>query len=219
MPLPRSGGLRRGWGARQYQFLDRGRTALRQGEIWDMDIVARAKGMIMTPAQEWSSVAGESTDVATLFRGYVMPMAGIAAIGGFLAGLFSGLIMFAIASAIITFVMALVSVFVIGKIAEILAPNFGAPQDPLAAMKLAAYAPTPSWLAGGLAFIPYLGPIIGFVGMLYSLYLYYLGAPPVMRVPADKALVFTIAIVVVAIIVWVVLSMLIGGILLGLFVR
>ncbi|HYF07625.1 MAG TPA: Yip1 family protein [Acetobacteraceae bacterium] len=183
-----------------------------------MDIVARAKGMLLTPAQEWSAVAAESTDVATLFRSYVMPLAGVSALGAFLAGLFSGMIGFAIASAIITFVMALISVFVIGKIAEILAPNFGAPQDSLAAMKLAAHAPTAAWIAGFFAFVPILGGLIALAGGIYSLYLYYLGGPPVMRVPQDKALMFTIAIVVVAIVVYAVLAIFVGGLIVRAFI-
>ena len=181
-----------------------------------MDIVARAKGMILTPAQEWSAVAAESTDVVALLRGYVMPLAGIAAIGALLSGIFSGFIVFAVVSAILSFVMTLVGVFVIGKIAEMLAPNFGAPADPIAGMKLAAHAPTASWIAAFFSFIPVIGAIIALVGAIYSLYLYYLGAPTVMRVPQDKAMVFTIAIIVAAIVVYLIVGALVG-VIAGLF--
>lgn len=178
-----------------------------------MDIVSRAKGMILTPAQEWQTVAAEATDVAELFRGYVMPMAGIAAIGSLLAGLLFGGIVAGIVGAIVGFVLACVGVFVIGKIIEFLAPQFGGPQDPIAAMKLAAFAPTSSWVAQFFTFIPVVGGIIALVGGLYSLYVYYLGGPVVARVAPDKALVFTIAVIVAAIVVYVIIGAIAGALL------
>jgi len=179
-----------------------------------MDIVARAKGMLMAPAPEWSAVAAESTDVATLFRSYVIPMVGVSVIGGLLKVLLiGGGIVAAILSIIVGFILACVGVFVIGKIAEFLAPQFGGPQDGIAGMKLASYAPTPSWIGQALSFIPVIGGILALIGGLYSLYLYYLGGPIVMRVPQDRALGFTVAVIVAAIIVYVVVGALAGAIL------
>ena len=62
------------------------------------------------------------------------------------------------------------------------------------------FAPTAAWIAGVAIIVPVIGWIVALAGAIYSLYVYYLGGPVVMRVPQDKALVFTIAIVVAAIV-------------------
>lgn len=174
-----------------------------------MDLVGRAKGMVLTPAQEWSAVAGESTDTMTLIQGYVAPLAGLAAIGSLLGSLIlGGGFVRSIVLAIMSFILAIVAVFVLAKIAELLAPTFGGPQDGAASMKLAAHAPTSAWIGGFLSFIPVIGWIAALVGGLYSLYVIYLGVSPVMRVPDDKSLVYTICIIVAAVVVQMVLGML-----------
>jgi hypothetical protein len=67
-------------------------------------------------------------------------------------------------------------------------------------MKVSAYAPTAAWLAGVFNIIPALA-ILGILG-LYSLYLLYTGIVVLMKPPADKALLYTIAVIVCAIILW-----------------
>lgn len=49
-----------------------------------MDIVARAKGLITRPREEWEAIAGEPTDTASLFKGYVAPLSAIPAVAGFI---------------------------------------------------------------------------------------------------------------------------------------
>jgi hypothetical protein len=50
-------------------------------------------------------------------------------------------------------------------------------------------------------------PALSFLGILglYSLYLLYTGITGLMRPPSDKAVVYTIAVIVCAIIVWIVI--------------
>ena len=47
-------------------------------------LVARAKAMLLTPKTEWPVVATEPTTVAELYKGYIVPLAAIPAIFGFL---------------------------------------------------------------------------------------------------------------------------------------
>jgi hypothetical protein len=70
-------------------------------------------------------------------------------------------------------------------------------------MRVSAYSPTAAWLAGIFNLIPALA-FLGILG-LYSLYLLYTGISGLMRPAADKALVYTIAVIVCAIIVWIVI--------------
>ncbi|MGB9001100.1 MAG: hypothetical protein WCC43_18590, partial [Pseudolabrys sp.] len=68
---------------------------------------------------------------------------------------------------------------------------------------VSAYSPTAAWVAGVFNIIPALS-FLGILG-LYSLYLLYTGIAAVMKPPADKALVYTIAVIVCAIIVWIII--------------
>jgi hypothetical protein len=181
-----------------------------------MDIVARAKGLIMRPAEEWRIIATEPADTKGLFTGYAMPVSAIPAVAGFIgAALFAGLLggalgvqigVFALLlHAVAGYVLGLAGVWIWGKIIEALAPRFGGVADEATAMKLAVYSPTAAWLAGGFAILPPLA-ILGIFG-LYSLYIFWKGVPVVLRLPADKVLPFTATVIVVGIVVNIVVGM------------
>ena len=70
-----------------------------------------------------------------------------------------------------------------------LATLFGGRMDLVAAFKVAAYSSTPAWLAGVFWIIPVFASL-SIVG-LYSLYLLYLGLPPLMRVPEGRSMAYT----------------------------
>ena len=173
-----------------------------------MDIVARAKGLITRPREEWMAIAGEPSDTASLFTGYVMPVSAIPAVAGFIgAALFAR--MFAavlpgfslgglLVQSAVSYVLGLAVVWVFGKIVQALAPRFGGTGEEVPAMKLAAYSPTAAWLAGVFALVPPLS-ILVLLGF-YSLYILYKGVPVVTRVPEDRALVFTLALIVCALV-------------------
>lgn len=164
-------------------------------------LIARVKGMTLAPAQEWQKIAREPIELVPAFTRYVMILAAIPAVAGFLLILMAGFLVLGIKSLIVGYIMTLVGVFVNAKIVEILAPKFGGPQDADAALKLAVFAPTVAWVAGAALIIPILGGIVALVGAIYSLYVLYLGVPIVMRVPQERALTFTLAVIGVAIVV------------------
>lgn len=163
-------------------------------------LIARVKGMALSPAQEWQAIAREPIELAPVFTRYVMILAAIPAVAGFLVTLWFGFFG-AFSAMVVGYVLALVGVFVNAKIVEILAPKFGGPHDPDAALKLAVFAPTVAWVAGGLIIIPILGALVALAAAFYALYTLYLGVPIVMRVPQEKALTFTLAVIGVAIVV------------------
>ncbi|MBR0648318.1 YIP1 family protein [Roseomonas terrae] len=165
------------------------------------ELIARVRGMILAPAQEWRTIQREPVEFVPLFTRYVMILAALPAIAGMLLLMFFGLFFTAIASAIVGYILSLVGVIVTAKIVEILAPKFGGPADADAALKLAAFAPTAAWVAGAAIIIPILGGLVALVGAIYALYTLYLGVPIVMRVPQEKALTFTLAVIAVAIVV------------------
>jgi hypothetical protein len=172
-------------------------------------VVARVKALILHPSAEWDVIDLEPATVKDLFTRYVLILAAIPPVCTTLGGLIFGYgsrwwsfrpsPLSLMISGLVQYGLGLVGVYVMGLIIEALAPSFGGNKDRIAAMKVAAYFPTAFWLAGVFGLIPALG-ILTIVG-LYSLYLLYLGLPKLMRAPADKALVYTIVVIVAAIVV------------------
>jgi hypothetical protein len=109
--------------------------------------------------------------------------------------------------------MALVGVFVLSLIIDALAPTFGGQKNSIQALKVAVYSYTPAWIAGVLQIVPLLG-ILGIFPALYGLYLLYLGLPQLMHSPQEKALPYTVVVVVCAIVLSVVITA-VGGLLVG----
>ncbi|UFN49975.1 YIP1 family protein [Roseomonas sp. OT10] len=190
-----------------------------------MDIVARAKGLILSPATEWRVIAAEPGTPAEVFRAYAVPLSAVPAVAGFLGTVLLGGALgwlhpgmrvgpiSALFGAVASYLLGLLGVFVLAKLVEALAPRFGGTADPLQAMKLAAYSPTASWLAGVFAIVPVLG-FLAILG-LYSLYILWVGIPIVVRVPEERRLAFTLALIACAIVVNILLSVLAGLVLVG----
>jgi hypothetical protein len=167
-----------------------------------MNIVDRVKRLLLSPDPEWSVIAGEPATLGGLITGYVLPLAALSAIGSLLGSLFIGLgLTFALRVAIAGLVMALIAVVILSVIIDALAPTFGAVKSSTNAAKVAAYVPTPAWVGGIFQIIPFLGSLIAFVGALYALYLLYLGLMRVMKSSSDKAVGYTVVVVLVAIVV------------------
>jgi hypothetical protein len=146
-------------------------------------------------------IAAEPATLGGLITGYVLPMAALAAIGSlvgsvlWLGGVGLGI---ALRIAVVSVVTSIVGVVVLSAVIDALAPTFGAAKNSANAAKVAAYSPTAAWVGGFFQIIPYLGGVIAFIGAIYSLYLLYLGLMRVMKSPSDKAVGYTVVVVVVA---------------------
>jgi len=172
-----------------------------------MNLVERVKAIILTPKTEWPVIAGEPGDAGYLFTNYVAILAAIPAVCGFIGSVLVGApIIGALLAAVIHYVLAFVTVYIVALIVNLLAPTFNSQKSFASALKVTVYSYTPSWLAGVFLLIPGLRflMILG----LYGLYLLWLGLPPVMKTPPEKSIVYTIVIVICAIVV----AILIGAI-------
>lgn len=175
-----------------------------------MSLVARAKGILTNPRQEWAAIDDEPLNVASLLTGYVLPLAAIgpvaSALGWTLFG-YGGVLRLSagavVSYAVTMFIMAIVAVFVCAWVINVLAPTFGATQNMPQAIKVSAYSMTATWVAGIFSLIPALS-VLAMIGGLYSLYLLYIGLPMLMKVSADKAMSYTIVVVLVTVVVYVV---------------
>jgi len=180
-----------------------------------MNVINRAKNMIISPKTEWDVAAAENTPPAQVITGYVLPLAGAAALALFIGMALIGAMFFGAAgigaslvAAIWQVVMAVVGVFVLAFIIDNLAPTFAGTKGFAQAVKVSAYSYTPVWVFGLLMIIPPLGGLAVFIGMLYGLYLLYLGLPRLMRAPQEKAVPYTVVVIVCAIVLGVILMFL-----------
>jgi hypothetical protein len=179
-----------------------------------MALVERVKKILTTPNTEWPVIAGESTGTAELYTGYVMPLAAIGPIAIVLGNIIAGSpvsFMASVALAIVSFVLALVAVYVLALIVAKIAPSFGGKDDMAQALKLVAYAYTASWLGGIFNLISALS-LLGIIAALYGLYLLYTGTVPLMGVPKERSGGYTAVVVLVAIGVYIVIGIVVGSI-------
>ena len=181
-----------------------------------MNLVERAKNILITPKTEWDAIAADATPTQGLIVGYVLPLAAVAAVAAFIGQVFIGVSMgymgtmriglvAGLVGLVFSLVMAVAMVFLIGFIADALAPSFGGQKNMNQAVKVAAYSFTPVWVAGILNIIPLLGILVALAG-LYAIYLLYLGLPKLMKAPQEKAAGYTAVLVLVSIVVWVVVA-------------
>lgn len=186
-------------------------------------LVARAKAMLLTPKTEWPVVATEPTTVADLYKGYIVPLAAIPAIFGFLkmsiigtSMMFAGTFRVAMGAGltymILGYVLSLVSVYVTALIINGLAPTFGGQKDSIQALKVMAFASTASWVASAGQIVPGIGWLIALAGAVYSIYLLYLGLPHTMKCPPDKAGGYTAVVVIIAIVLYFIIGAVIGSV-------
>jgi hypothetical protein len=181
-----------------------------------MALVDRIKGICLKPATEWQVIEAETPTGRDLMVGYAAPLAVITPIAALIGGVVLGrTIPFVgtyhvplgagLATAVVTYVLALLGVLVVSLIVNALAPTFGGRKDRLAALKLAVYAYTPAWVAGVLTISTALGMLV-LIAALYGVYLLYLGLPVLMKNPREKSAGYTAVVVICAILVGLVMA-------------
>jgi len=186
-----------------------------------MNIVERAKNIILKPSETWTKIKAEEVSISDLYKSYVVILAAIPAIAQFIGNGFIGYsvlgmpfkmgITGALASAVVSYVLSLVAIYVEALIADALAPSFGSQKNITNAFKAVAYSMTPAWVAGVFYILPNLWPLV-LIASLYGIYLLYLGLPLMMDTPKEKALGYVIVVVVVTFIINFAIGAIVGAI-------
>jgi hypothetical protein len=185
------------------------------------DLVGRVKRLLLTPSAEWDRIDGEPATIKGLYVGYVCILAAITPIASLIGGQLFGHGAFgvsfkpnlvaAIVSAVVTYGLTLLSVFLLALIIDALAPSFDGQKDRVQAFKVAAYTGTAGWVAGVLTIFPALAIIAG-LASLYGLYLLYLGLPKLMKAPKEKSLGYTVVTILCAIVLFMVVGAVTGAV-------
>ena len=177
-----------------------------------MNIVDRVKNILLTPKTEWDVIAAEPVNRQQLIVQYVLILAAIPAVLGFLmslafASFFGGLgILWAIVALVWSLAWSIAAVFLFGVIVDALAPSFAAQKNYDQALKVVAYSYTPVWIGSIVAIIPILGWLVLLAAIGYSAYLLYLGLMQVMKSPEDKAPGYTAVSIVIALVIGIVVG-------------
>jgi hypothetical protein len=197
-----------------------------------MSIVQRAKNIILNPSDEWNVIASEPTTIGGLYTGYATPLALIPLVSTILftgvlgisaadmMGLGNGMPMDLMAisgMAAFSFILSLVTLFVMGTVVKLVSPSFNGTSDKVQAMKLMTYASTPSWVVALISWIPFLGALLSFAAIAYVVYLIYLGLHPVLGVPKEKVAGFTVVIILIYVVLVLIISGIVAGLLYSMF--
>jgi hypothetical protein len=164
-----------------------------------MGLIDRVKGTLLEPKTEWPKIAAEPVTVQSLYTGWIMILAALGPVALVLRTFGGG-----IGVAIVGYAIALALVYVVAMIVDALAPTFGGEKNMDASLKLVAYAMTAAWVGGAFQILPFIGWLVAIAGAIYSIYLFYLGAPVLRKCSADKAVGLTIVIVLCQILLQVV---------------
>jgi Yip1 domain len=170
-------------------------------------LIARVRAILVQPRSEWATIDAEPATIGGLYAGYVVWLAAIAPIASVIeasvfgirlpfGGVYRVPLASAASGAVVRYAVALITTYVLALVIHALAPTFGGKQSRTQALKVAAYASTPSWVAGAVAAVPFLSAL-ELLG-LYSLYLVFLALPAVMGAPRERALGYTAAVVACA---------------------
>ncbi|MEE8613674.1 MAG: Yip1 family protein [Roseateles sp.] len=174
-----------------------------------MNPIQRAQDILLKPKDTWPQIAQEAATTQSLYRDWLLLLAAVPAVAGFVGmsvlglgafgfsyrvPLFSGL-----AHMVVGYALSLGMVYLLSLLVNALAPSFGGTPDPLAALKLVAYGSTAGFLGGVFQLLPSLS-VLGLLCGLYSIYLIYLGLPVLMRSPPDKSAGYTAVIVVAGVV-------------------
>lgn len=180
-----------------------------------MDIIERVKSILFQPTPTWATIEAEPADVAGLYTRYLMVLAAIPAVCGFIGMSLIGMGAFGVSlrvplvaglvNMVVAYVLSLVGVFVLALIVDALAPRFGGQKSSIQALKLAVYASTAAMLGGVFSLLPSLA-MLGLLAALYSIYLLYVGLPVLMKNPPEKTLAYTAVVLVAAIVMGLVMG-------------
>ena len=180
--------------------------------------LGRIKGMLLTPRTEWALIATENTATSRVYAGFIVPLALLDALIGFLhvsivgtseplmgtvrVPLAGGLL-----TAVLVFAFGLLGIRVVAWIIDALAPFFGAVPNRRLASAVAAYASTPIWLATVLVLFPTVWAPVEVLAVLYHTWLLYLGLHVSMRAARDRVLGYATTVVLCTILLEIVFTM------------
>lgn len=161
-------------------------------------VISRLRGLVLAPRDEWPVIVAEAATPASIYTGYLLLIAALPAVVALLdSAVFGYSVPFlgtvrlgfgaALQNAVVSYAFSLAGVFVFALLVNALAPTFGGQKDSLAALKVSAYSASVGMVAGVAQIVPWIGGLLALAGALYGIYVFWLGLPPTMKCPQEKA--------------------------------
>lgn len=181
-----------------------------------MNVIARAKKILFEPQTEWLVIDVERTTTQELYIGYIMPLAAIGPLA-MLIGLstmginvpFVGTMQVPFSSlvtqTIVTYVMGLAGIYVLALIINAFAPMYSGGRQHEPGSQSDRLFGHLAWVGGIFNLVPALS-LLGLLASAYTLYLLYLGLPVLMKSPPDRAMGYTVAVIIAAVVLFVVIG-------------
>ncbi|HVO87647.1 MAG TPA: YIP1 family protein, partial [Casimicrobiaceae bacterium] len=145
---------------------------------------------------------------------YIMILAAIGPVAMIVA--FAGLgVAFSIRTALVAYVNSLIGVTLLALVVDLLAPTFGGHKDYASALRLTAYSFTAVWVAEIALVVPIFGWLVVLIAAIYAFYLFMLGAPHLRKCTADRAIPFTIVVLLCSIVLSYLIQRLLYGMAFG----
>jgi len=171
-----------------------------------MTFVQRVQAILLDPRSAWPTIATEPATVQSIYTNWVMVLAAIGPVVMIVISPLMGGIGFGLRAAVVAYANSLVAVALLAAVVDVLAPSFGGTKDYMRSLKLVAYSFTSVWVAQVGLIVPALGWVLILAAMLYGFYLFFLGAPVLGRCSVDKAVPFTIVVILCAIVLGVIVQ-------------
>jgi len=124
-------------------------------------------------------------------------------------GFVGSYIAYAFTSAVLTYILDVIGVYVIAVVIKMLAPTFNSSSDVIRSLKLAAFIFTPVFLVGVLDIFPFLA-VLTILGVLYGLYILYLGLPIILGTPKERVVTYVVAVVIATLVVYLIIGAIIS---------
>lgn len=200
-------------------------SAFKEAITGKTNLVQRVINIITKPKQEWAVIAQEEPSTMKLIGGYALILALIPALSAFIKygiigfsfmGYTSRSISSGIQTGLIQLLSAVIGVYLLAWVIDLLAPSFESEKNFGRSLQLAVYSSTPQWVAGILLLISTTLSMLIMVISLYAIYLLAVGMPVLKGTPKDKVVGYTALTIVAMIVIALVMALILGAIL-GLF--
>jgi hypothetical protein len=184
--------------------------------------IERVKNILFSSESEWLRIQQETPNSQKILVNYVLILALIPALslvigfgligqsmGGYVFRSFSS----GITQGIMQLVSAVLTVYLVAFIVNMLAPGFSSQKDQGRALQLVAYGMTPMWVLGILYLLPslmILKILAMLLGGIYAVYLMYKGLPIIMFTPPEKSFAYIVVVIIIGFIVMLVVTLILG---------
>lgn len=174
-------------------------------------LLARVREIILRPKLEWPKIAAEDTPLSALYTGYILWLAALPPLFGFVKSSMLGYgalgetlridPVHGATQMVLTYGVGVGVAYLTALIVNTLASGFGGGADPRRATQLAAYALTAHWMAGVGAVLPFASLPVLLLGWAYTGYLLYLGLPHLLRCPEEKSGAYAVTVTFLALVI------------------